>query len=345
MLYDPLKEDALTFDFHGLDPISAYLAQTDTVELADKPATVFMEFDQGQIDGWIFEPLEGIVLGTCGSKSIVKPHKKRFDCDVPAMIFVLLLDGTCSLNFDQKPDNSLLMEKNMFSWGDWSDAQGITEIPAQEQYCHVSFSIRVDSFRKHFGNHTGERILSQLRQSLSHAGKDVTHISGLASPETIVAGRRLFNVPRSSHLDVLELKAASVEFVTKMMLNILDFKAPPTASFSHQDIAAIKVLKDRLESDISHSGNILELCSSIGMSRSKASTIFKHQYNTTIGKYQHTCRMAYAHKMLISRQRNVTECAYELGYTNIGHFIAAFRKYYGVTPGQVLSLGKVSSEQ
>jgi AraC-like DNA-binding protein len=33
-------------------------------------------------------------------------------------------------------------------------------------------------------------------------------------------------------------------------------------------------------------------------------------------------------------QLSVTDAAIELGYDNISHFIALFKSYYGLTPGQ-----------
>ncbi|MUM78879.1 helix-turn-helix domain-containing protein [Pseudodesulfovibrio sp. F-1] len=344
MLYDPLNKSPLKWNFDTLTPLSAYLAQTDALELAGNPVNVFMECSHGQLEGWICEPLEGVVLGTCSSSGITQLHKNRFHCDVPMMIFVLLLEGSSNIGFEQNPTRGIQMEKNMFSWGDWNGVEGVTEIPAQEQYRHISFSMSGEAVRRHFGSQTGEGIMKQLRQNLSDAGEQVTHISGLASPEIILAGQRLFKLPRITHLDTLQLKSASIEFVTKMMLNILECKARPTGVFAHQDIESIKELKSILESDVSRSGNIAELCSSIGMSRSKASAVFKHQYNTTIGQYQHSCRMIFAYDKLVSRQLNVSECAYELGYTNIGHFIAAFRRHYRNTPGQIYAVGKVASD-
>ena len=182
-----------------------------------------------------------------------------------------------------------------------------------------------------------------LRTSLAQARGGSTSIAGLATPDLLTAGRRFLNAPMDLPLGALELKAAALDFFSKMMRNVFEYRETSVVTICERDYEAILKLKSQLESDICASVNVQELCAAIGMSQSKASLLFKQLYNTTMGKYQHRCRMAHAHMMLTSKRRNVSECAYELGYTNIGHFIAAFRKHYGVTPGEVLGGGRVAA--
>ena len=345
MLYDPWGKDVLIMNFEELEPFSFYVAQMESLPLDDMPANVTMQFGQEHLRTWMFEPLKGVVLGTCGPQEVSWGIERQFSCDMPVLIFVLILEGSCHVCFDQKHKIDLHLEKNMFFWGDWSSVQVVSQLPKQTQYCHVSFFVKKEDFQQNFGIRTGEKIFTQLQHSLAAEGKDVSHISGVASPELITTGRRLLGLSWDSHLDILELKAISVAFVSKMMRHILGSRRVRHATYSHQDIETIKSLKRRLETDFLTQVNVLKLCADIGMCRSKASTIFKHLYSTTIGKYHHACKLAYAYDMLASKQRNVSECAYELGYTNIGHFINAFRNHYSFTPGEILSLGKVSLRQ
>lgn len=331
-------QQSILWDFNNLRPFSGYLARQEEHDLAGHPVKIEMDYDQEQLIGWMCEPLEGVSLATCDAE-ITSPHKKTFYCDVPRFIFVLILAGRIRYSFEEKPDDGLQIEKNMFFWGDYSGLSGTAEMPVQKSYRHISFSLQPDMFARHFGAETGERILSQLRANLDNPAQSRSVIAALARPDVIMAGQRLFEKPVNSHMDVLELKSAAIDFITRLISLALDCSSPGKVSFSYQDIEAVKTLKARLEKEIFSSGNIVELCASIGMSRSKASQIFKHLYNTPIGQYQQTCRMVYAYQMLSSRQRNVSECAYELGYSNVGHFIALFRKQFERTPGEVFAAG------
>ncbi len=340
MLYESIEQEAVRWNFNKPEPFSRYYARQKHMDLAGSPVKLSMDYDQEQLNGWMIEPLEGIFLAVCDSK-VTRSHQKQFNCDVPQIIFMLLLDGRIGHSFEQT-NHDFQLEKNMFFWGDYSGVSGVTEMPAEQTYRHVSFSLRKEMFSRHFGIRTGERILNRLMDNLNRSGRNQPHVMGLASPDIIMAGQRLFDLSGTALFDVLKLKSAAIEFITKLILAVLGCRAASKTAFSPQDIHAIKTLKNRLENDIFNSGNIVELCASIGMSRSKASTVFKQMYNTTIGKYQRTCRMVYAYNMLSSRTTNVSECAYELGYTNIGHFISAFKKQYKKTPGEVFARGAAS---
>lgn len=343
MLYDTARNyPERAMDFMDPKPISEYISQIKHWNIDEYPADITFSFGREHINAWMFEPLDGLVFGTCGPKGIDEDIIRKVNCDAPMLIFILLLDGHCSIKFEKK-GKALTIEKNMFAWCDWSGAQSISTLPRQESYCHVSFSITLEAFFTHFGKANGADLLAMLRNSQLHAEKNTAYVSGVASPELITAGRRFLNAPKGSALGALELKASALDFFSKMMRNVVEYKEARAIAICERDYEAIQRLKTQLESDITASVNVQKVCSTIGMSQSKASLLFKQLYNTTMGRYQHQCRMAHAHKMLSSRKLNVSECAYELGYSNIGHFIAAFRKHYGITPGEALAEGQMKT--
>jgi AraC-like DNA-binding protein len=47
--------------------------------------------------------------------------------------------------------------------------------------------------------------------------------------------------------------------------------------------------------------------------------------------------MEKAREMLDSGKYSVSDAAWDLGYTNVSHFIELFRRHYGITPGKFLS--------
>ena len=46
-------------------------------------------------------------------------------------------------------------------------------------------------------------------------------------------------------------------------------------------------------------------------------------------------RMELAHRLLQSGKYKVKDVVWMVGYSNTSHFIEAFKKRYGVTPGEV----------
>ena len=43
--------------------------------------------------------------------------------------------------------------------------------------------------------------------------------------------------------------------------------------------------------------------------------------------------MKTAHTLLRDTSKNISEVASEVGYANVSHFINAYRKQFGITPG------------
>jgi len=63
-------------------------------------------------------------------------------------------------------------------------------------------------------------------------------------------------------------------------------------------------------------------------------------YENTVFRYLHEYRMEYARKKLDEGEIRVNEVSSEVGYQNPSHFIAAFKKKYGVTPKKYLQLAQ-----
>lgn len=73
-----------------------------------------------------------------------------------------------------------------------------------------------------------------------------------------------------------------------------------------------------------------------GRSISTFRRAFKQQFQTTPQKWLIQKRMQKAKSLLQQGQDSVTQVAYEVGYDNVSHFIAAFKKEYQLTPKQAM---------
>jgi AraC-like DNA-binding protein len=94
-------------------------------------------------------------------------------------------------------------------------------------------------------------------------------------------------------------------------------------------------LKDHIDHNFCEIATAEELTRFAAMSETKATVGFKSLFGISIAKYLRQCKMAHAHARIISGESNVSEAAFEVGYTNISHFIRMFREVYGVTPKKI----------
>jgi len=59
---------------------------------------------------------------------------------------------------------------------------------------------------------------------------------------------------------------------------------------------------------------------------------FKEVYGNTVYGFVMDTRLNHARRMLDVGEKSVNEVAFDIGYTNPSHFIAAFKKKFGTTP-------------
>ena len=94
-------------------------------------------------------------------------------------------------------------------------------------------------------------------------------------------------------------------------------------------------VRDRLLADLSCAPNLMELAKEAGMSVPTLTRGFRKAFGTSLyGLFQQE-RMHVARLRLLSEEVSVTRVAVELGYTNVSHFGAAFRKQFGIPPSKL----------
>lgn len=77
-----------------------------------------------------------------------------------------------------------------------------------------------------------------------------------------------------------------------------------------------------------------QLADIIGLSARQAQRLLKKNYNKSFSSMKLEARMAAAETLLRNSSLKITEISNRIGYSSIEHFSNAFKKFYGVSPGQ-----------
>jgi AraC-like DNA-binding protein len=109
---------------------------------------------------------------------------------------------------------------------------------------------------------------------------------------------------------------------------------PTTVTRIHH---AREILHFRLENPPS----LVELAEIVGVSDRTLRYGFKTLFGTTVFNYLTEKRLERAEQLLRNGGKTVAEVANSLGYYHLGHFAAAFKRQFGITPSECL-LGKKS---
>ncbi len=102
------------------------------------------------------------------------------------------------------------------------------------------------------------------------------------------------------------------------------------------NVARIRHAKDVVLQRMGEPPSIPELARIVGMNEAQLKAGFKRIYGAPIYAFLTDHRMARAMHMLQTGGLKVNEVAYAVGYANASHFIAAFKKRFGVTPKQLV---------
>ncbi|MFW9260964.1 helix-turn-helix transcriptional regulator [Nostoc sp. CALU 546] len=97
-------------------------------------------------------------------------------------------------------------------------------------------------------------------------------------------------------------------------------------------IAKIHYAKEILQARLENPPLLSELAQEVGVSESTLQKGFQMQFGTTVFGYLTDQRMEQAHQLLHSSDFTVAEVANIVGYSHLGHFAAAFKRKFGITP-------------
>lgn len=103
---------------------------------------------------------------------------------------------------------------------------------------------------------------------------------------------------------------------------------------NEETVSKIKQVKEIIIEQISNPPSLTELAKEVGLNIKKLKTGFKDVYGYPVFTFLLNYKMELAKKLLQDNQLNVNEIALQLGYSSSSHFIAAFKKKYGITPKQ-----------
>lgn len=195
----------------------------------------------------------------------------------------------------------------------------------------------------------------------------------LVYPESTAAVQgvvqQMLNCPYQRMTKLMYLQAKVLELMALQLAPVLADQDKPKQplKLKPKTIAQIYYARNILHSRLENPPLLLELATLVGVSdvfdkpldarrcatvllqrsklRERLRTLhrgFQELFGTTIIGYLTEQRLARAEQLLRAHNRTVSEVANQVGYAQLGHFAAAFRRKFGITPSECL-LGKKSS--
>ena len=97
-------------------------------------------------------------------------------------------------------------------------------------------------------------------------------------------------------------------------------------------VQKIKKAKDIIIGRMAEPPRLQELADEVGLPLKKIKEGFKQIYGDTVFNFLFHYKMEHARRVLETNTFNVNEVGIQVGYSTSSHFIAAFKKKFGITP-------------
>lgn len=97
-------------------------------------------------------------------------------------------------------------------------------------------------------------------------------------------------------------------------------------------VQKIKRAKDIVINRMAEPPSLQELADEVSLSLKKLKEGFKQIYGDSVFSFLFNYKMEFARKLLETNTVNVNEVGLQVGYSTSSHFIAAFKKKFGITP-------------
>jgi AraC-like DNA-binding protein len=147
---------------------------------------------------------------------------------------------------------------------------------------------------------------------------------------------QLFSIHVSESSEKLYYQAKALEILSLYFST----RKPNTESCpflnDEETVRKIKHAKEHLLRSLDDPPTLKELAKLAGLNEYQLKVGFKEIYGNTVYGYLLEHKLDHSRALLDKGKYQVNQVAYEVGYTNPSHFIAAFRKRFGVTPKKYL---------
>lgn len=158
------------------------------------------------------------------------------------------------------------------------------------------------------------------------------------SPAIMVVLHQILNANFQKNLQPLYLKGKVYELLTLYFnkSNEADVEQCPFLA-DEDSILKIHRAKQIIIDRMTEPPSLQELSNEIGLNIKKLKEGFKQIYGDTVYAFLFDYKMEIARKLLESKDMNINEVSAKIGYSAPSHFIAAFKKKYGITPKKYTS--------
>ncbi len=276
-------------------------------------------FDETKID-------EGFYILIHNNQSH-KPRQVQRHMDNTFIQFHFCIKGSSQFIFNQgRYALSIKQEKSLLLYNPQRELP--IDLTVNSSSCIISMLISIKKFHGLFSQE------ADYITFLSNENRDKKYYTDDAiSPSMSIVLNQLINYSLNESIKPLYFKGKAYELLS-LYFNRNEDADIERCPFLVDEVNVIKIkkAKDIVISRMSEPPSLQELADEIALSLKKLKEGFKQIYGDSVYSFLLDYKMEVARKLLESGTHNVNEVGLKVGYSTSSHFIAAFKKKYGITP-------------
>jgi AraC-like DNA-binding protein len=256
---------------------------------------------------------EWIVIDTMVSRNIIH--------------FYFCLEGSAIFAFGPHYSRQIEKQHNYFFYNPESDLPFELRLAPETRI--VALSIMLESLHKLFTHDALPFLKPENAKTKFYDEREIP-------AQLYVVLNQLFTVTLNEHAEKLYYHGKVLELLGLYFSERkTDTENCPFLN-DQETVRKIKHAKEYLLKHMETPPGLKELAKISGLNEYQLKVGFKEIYGNTVFGYLLDHKLDHARVLLDSAKYQVNEVAYQIGYTNPSHFIAAFKKKFGITPKKYL---------
>lgn len=241
--------------------------------------------------------------------------------------FYFCLEGSARFEFGPHYSREIQKARNYFMYNPESDMPFSIRLSPKAKM--VFLFIPLENLHKLF---THEPLPFLRAENINYKFYDEREIPSML----LVTLSQLFNIHLSENARQLYLHGKIFELLSLYFSEKkADTESCPFLN-NEETVRKIKNAKEYLLKHIDNPPGLKALAKLAGLNEFQLKVGFKEIYGNTVYGYLLDHKLDYSRLQLDTKKYKVNEVATQIGYTNPSHFIAAFRKKFGITPKKYL---------
>lgn len=283
-----------------------------------------------------------------GLKIIINEYKPKkninisFDIQNAPVEIAFCLNGRMSVEFETnsienpKDKDTLEVSKGSAAFFYLPNTNGKLNINANEKLTIVSLHCSPKFISQFFDNNTMSLASGKINITNNMIERSFVELTNSTSIMTNLV-TQIYNCNFKGASKKMFLEAKGIELITLLLEHLKSqFIDEDSFVLSNEELNKIKTIEIILNNNLVEVPTLLELANIAGMTHTKLNKGFRKVFGNTVFNHLRELRIKKAKELLEEGKFNITEIAYETGWSSPSHLTKEFINKFGITPKQYI---------